>query len=162
MRRSAITKAPCICWREKKIDHDFDRTIAVLNQRLSPDNIFPRSPAFIHGDGLATVVFNCAEEVAVRGTSVYPGKMVAPTYDWWRPQGNVPDGTYALFRSDRDTLELVSDVVASRTIWYVQTEKLFATSSSQRAIVFFLRNFEENRNAYLWTLSSGTLGPNNL
>jgi len=50
-------------------------------------------------------------------------------------------------------------MVASRTIWYVQTDDVFMASTSQRAIVYFLHEFQPDKTAFLWMLSSGTLGP---
>ena len=67
--------------------------------------------------------------------------------------------SYALFRRDENTVELVSDIVSSRTIWYVQTEKCITASTSQRAIVFFLQDFKPNKAVFSWMLSSGTVGP---
>jgi len=36
---------------------------------------------------------------------------------------------------------------------------MFIASTSQRAIVYFLREFQPDKTAFLWMLSSGTLGP---
>lgn len=72
---------------------------------------------------------------------------------------NVPDGSYALFRSDQNIVELISDMIASRTIWYIKTENIFIASTSQRAIIYFLQDFKPNKNAHSWMLSSGSLGP---
>ena len=71
----------------------------------------------------------------------------------------IPDGSYALFRSDENKVELITDVVGSRTIWYVRMEDAFIASTSQRAIIFFLQDFQPNEEAFSWMLSSGTLGP---
>ena len=70
----------------------------------------------------------------------------------------MPDGSYALFRSDDRYIELLSDTCASRTIWYASTEKLFLASTSQRAIVYFLQSYKPDRQVYSWMLSSGGLG----
>jgi hypothetical protein len=95
----------------------------------------------------------------IKGESVCLGALFGPREDWWRPGAEVPDGSYALFRGSGEKVELVSDIVGSRTIWYAQTENLFIASTSQRAIVIFLKSFEPNEAAYPWMLSSGTLGP---
>lgn len=70
-----------------------------------------------------------------------------------------PDGNYALIRNDTDHLEILTDVVASRTIWYYKDEDLFLASSSQRAMVCFLNSFEFDERVIPWILSSGSLGP---
>ncbi|MBK8161640.1 MAG: hypothetical protein IPK65_00360 [Gammaproteobacteria bacterium] len=104
-------------------------------------------------------IFNPVESLPVEGRSVCLGALLDRRADWWRPGAEVPDGSYALFRGEGDTLELVSDIVGSRTIWYVQTDEVFIASTSQRAIVCLLGSYEPNEAVYPWMLSSGTLGP---
>jgi len=87
------------------------------------------------------------------------GNLINPENNWWEPLARVPDGSYALFRSNENTVEVISDIVGSRTIWYIQTEDMLIASTSQRAIVHFLQDFKPNKFAYSWMLSSGTLGP---
>jgi len=86
------------------------------------------------------------------------GNMIEAADDWWRPTAPVPDGTYALFRSDEAQVELVTDMLASRTIWYVHTDTMFLAATSQRALVYFLRDFQPNEETRSWLLFSGTLG----
>ena len=72
---------------------------------------------------------------------------------------DAPDGTYALARWDADVVELVSDVCASRTLWYTMTDDAFLASTSQRALVAVLGSFVLDEAAVSWALSAGTLGP---
>ncbi|MCC6207116.1 MAG: hypothetical protein IT488_03040 [Gammaproteobacteria bacterium] len=134
---------------------DMERVLA----RLTPDNLMPRPPRVITGEGALIGILNPADTLSVAGESVCLGSLFGIGEDWWRPGAAVPDGSYALFRGDGESLELVSDIVASRTIWYVQTQNLFIAATSQRAIVSFLQSFEPNEAVYPWMLSSGTLGP---
>ena len=78
---------------------------------------------------------------------------------WWRAGAEAPGGTYALARWDADSVELVSDICASRTLWYALTEEAFLASTSQRALVMLLGGFELLPEATACFLSSGTLGP---
>ena len=55
--------------------------------------------------------------------------------------------------------EIVSDSVGSRALWYYNDNDMFLVSTSQRAIVLFLENFEFNEKVIPWMLSTGTLGP---
>lgn len=135
--------------------YDLERVLA----RLAPDNLAPRPPRILEGAGTLIGIFNPADALPIRGESVCLGALFGYRDDWWRPGAEVPDGSYALFRGDGETLELASDIVGSRTIWYAQTDRLFIAATSQRAIVCFLRSFEPNEAAYPWMLSSGTLGP---
>ena len=112
----------------------------------------------IDGDGILVSVWNPAESLRVKDTSVCLGALIGDHHDWWRTGAIAPDGSYALFRSDAHTVEMCSDMVASRTVWYVCTNEILIASTSQRAIVFMLKNFVPNPSVYPWMLSSGTLG----
>ncbi len=154
-----MSKAVFICFRDREQSRFSSRDIEILSQRLTPDNISPNPPLIINENGVLIGIFNPAESIPVRNTSVCMGNLIEPEENWWQPMASIPDGTYALFRGDKRTVELATDIVASRTIWYVQTEDMLIASTSQRAIVFFLRDFKPNRTAFSWMLSSGTLGP---
>ncbi|MCC6301293.1 MAG: hypothetical protein IT489_00650 [Gammaproteobacteria bacterium] len=127
--------------------------------RLTPDNLEPRPPRIIEGSGVLIGILNPVDTLPIEDESVCLGALFGAETDWWRPGAEAPEGSYALFRGDGATLELVSDIVGSRTIWYAQTDELFIAATSQRAIVCFLQGFEPNEAAYPWMLSSGTLGP---
>ncbi len=135
------------------------RDLEYLSTRLCPDNINPRSSLVLEGDDILVGVFNPVPDLPVHGYSVCLGAFFDNQTDWWQPGAKVPDGSYALFRGNGATVELVSDMVASRTIWYVKTDDLFIASTSQRAIVTCLGSYEPNDSTYPWMLSSGTLGP---
>jgi hypothetical protein len=94
----------------------------------------------------------------MHGTSIAVGALLSGASDWHRPGAAVPEGTFALLRVDADRIELVADAAGSRTIWYVLLDDELIASTSQRAIVALLGNFELNRNVLPWVLSSGTLG----
>jgi hypothetical protein len=55
-------------------------------------------------------------------------------------------------------LELVADVLGSRTVWYVRSDDLFLASTSQRALVCLLGTYQQNDEAVSWLASSGSLG----
>ena len=154
-----MSKLVYICARNSE-KHPFDaRDIGQLSILLTPDNIQPRAPFVIEGDGILIGIHNATESLPVSGYSVCLGAFFGEVKDWWRPSGEIPDGTYALFRGDNTCIELVSDIVATRTIWYIKTDDIFIASTSQRAIVYFLQSFQPNPAVYPWMLSSGTLGP---
>jgi hypothetical protein len=78
---------------------------------------------------------------------------------WSEPGSEPPDGTYALARWDREVVELLTDVCASRTLWYALTDDAFFASTSQRALVALLGSFALDERAVAWTLTAGSLGP---
>jgi hypothetical protein len=135
------------------------KDLEALSLRLAPDNITLAAPRIIDGGGVLTAILNPPKRLSVRGCSVCAGGLFDEDENWWKPGFAIPDGSYALFRTDDQTIELVTDIVASRTVWYARTEDLFVASTSQRAIICFLQSFEPNEATLPWMLSSGTLGP---
>jgi hypothetical protein len=85
--------------------------------------------------------------------------MLSGDTSWADPLTERPDGTYALFRSNSTIVEVLSDAVASRTIWYFLDDEMLIASTSQRAIVLLLASFRFNDKVIPWMLSTGTLGP---
>jgi len=154
-----MSKIVFICFRNREQDPYTQRDVEVLSESLTPDNIVPSPPLLIKNSGIFAVLFNPVKSLPVKNSSVCMGNLIEPADDWWKPGAEVPDGSYALFRSDENRVEVLTDIVASRTIWYVRTEDMFIASTSQRAIVFFLQDFQPNKITFSWVLSSGTLGP---
>ena len=87
------------------------------------------------------------------------GAFVGIARDWSATGSQRPDGSYAVCRFDADRLQLVTDNLASRTIWYVLDGDMFLASTSQRALVCLLGDLRLNHAAVAWLASSGTLGP---
>ena len=160
-----MARVVCICRRAPGAPPETrGETAAVierLNRRLTPDNITPNPALVFDEHGVVTAVLNPTDAHTRKGASVALGFLVHAGEDWWRPRAGVPDGCFALFRADDTAIELVNDVVASRTIWYAHTNDLFIASTSQRAIVALLGSFEPNPGVAAWMLSAGQLGPDN-
>jgi hypothetical protein len=133
--------------------------IELLSTKLLPDNIRPRPVAITQKNGLLLAVLNPNSFTIPSNGSAHLGSLIGQTDDWWKLGGDPPDGSYALFRSNEDAVEVLTDIVASRTVWYIRTRDVFVASTSQRAIVSLLGSFEPNEKAFPWMLSSGTLGP---
>jgi hypothetical protein len=152
-------KALLICPRDPSDAELADEDVALLDALLTPDNLVPKPPRIRHEHGVTSVLFNPPSSVEALGASFCLGKMAGAAGDWARPGSALPDGSYALARVDAATVELAADAVASRTMWFLMTERVFAASTSQRALVALCRSFEPNRKTFTWMLSSGTLGP---
>lgn len=130
-----------------------------LNRKLAGDNIEPNTALHACGPGIAAALFNPHGAANMRGTSMAIGTLLAGCADWHVPGSALPDGSFALLRTDESFVELAADGVGSRTLWYAMTEHELIAATSQRAIVTLLGSFEPNRAALPWMLSSGTLGP---
>ena len=135
-----MSKLLLVCFRDSSTHLTPGRVadgLAGLVRRITPDNITPNAARILTGPGLFAAVVNPTNAPSTRNTSAYVGNLVDSPNEWWRPGSTVPDGSFALFRSDERWVELVSDACASRTIWYASTERLFVASTSQRAIIYF-------------------------
>jgi hypothetical protein len=128
-------------------------------ESLRPDNLPEAATMIIEdGRGLFLGILNPVAR-ALHGCSAYAGWLVNEREQWWTPGTSVPDGTFALLRSDAEQVEALADYAASRTIWIAKTDELFIASMSQRAIPWFTGSFQPNHEAIGWMLSSGSLGP---
>ncbi len=131
-----------------------------LASRLAPDNIAPRPARVIETQGLRVIVVNPGEEgVRVTEGGVLLGGVIGEAGRWWSIGGEPPDGTYVLVRYSPASVELLSDITSSRTLWYALSEERLIVSTSQRAAIMLLGDFELDPSAIAWLLSSNTLGP---
>jgi hypothetical protein len=128
---------------------------------IVPDNIRPRPPDVRIRPGLALAIVSPTPALRVHETSLCLGQMLGGGEGWWLPETAVPEGTFALVRSDGARVEVATDAVGSRSVFYAATNDLFVASTSQRAIVTVLGGFRLNPTAVSWMLSSGALGPGN-
>lgn len=150
-----------ICLRDE-IDHPFtSELIDNISKRITPDNIVAVAPIVVRSPGLVSAVINPNPTILINDSSICLGGLFEPVDSWWQPGSPVPDGTFALSRSNRNSVELVADMTATRTIWYFHNERALLASTSQRALTMLLGGFELNEQAIAWMLSSGCLGPQN-
>lgn len=135
---------------------------------LAPPEMPVRPPRLLASGGVAVAVANPTEEgvwlhdggeQAAAGGGACVGGLFGALAPWWRCGTEAPDGTYALARWDARVLELVSDVCATRTLWYVLADDVFLASTSQRALVALLGGFELQPEAVAAFLTTGGLGP---
>ena len=153
-----MAKSIIVCFR-KQFNIDFSQFINVMFSRIKPDNAFVHEPYIYEQDRLMTCVFNPPLYFNCDNGSFYLGLIAKDAKDIFIPQAPQPDGTFALFRSNKRYVEILTDYTASRTIWYYYCRDVLVVSTSQRLIISFLGNFMFHRLAASWMLLSGTLGP---
>ena len=158
-RENQLARAVLICGRHAAAVADLEATWRLIARRLTPDNIEVPTPTVGRESGAVSVVFDPSGAVHSAGASVCIGVTGPRARDWLRPETEVPEGSFALWRVDAERVELVADELASRTIWYAHTDELFIASTSQRAIAMLLGEYRPNGDAVSWMLSAGTLGP---
>lgn len=129
-----------------------------ISKLIEPENI-EANPPFIYSENKTFYsIVNPVDNVETKEACILLGYCKSEN-DWFNAYENILDGSYAIIRENEKTTELLSDNVGSRTLWYYFDENIFITSTSQKAIILHLENFEFNENIIPWMLSSGTLGP---
>jgi len=154
-----MAKAVYVCVRNSIDSSLIKRKVAVAIQRLVPDNI-PEAPCkLVEKDNIIYGIANYSDVIAAHDGSICMGIAYPEEKKWWKPMDGYPDGTFAIFRSDDNYVEALTDSTASRTIWYYKDDVVFICSTSQRAIITVLGKFDLNKSVLPWMLSSGCLGP---
>lgn len=154
-----MSKLIYVCTRNTKDCSRLVKAITSACAAISPDNIASRSAKIVENGGIAFGLTNPSVTVRVNEQSIVLGHIDDPSDSWSIAGSEVPDGNFAIFRADKDSVELLSDIVGSRTIWYYKDEKIFIASTSQRAIVLILGSYQFNDRVVPWMLSTGMLGP---
>ena len=104
------------------------------------------------------VVVNPVAGIPVHHGAVCLRHLFGPQERWWAQGSAAPNGSFVIARHDAHAVELVTDILATRTLWYVHTDDLFLASTSQRALVALLGSFDLNCEAVTWMLTCGHLG----
>jgi hypothetical protein len=147
-----------VCARERRPPQLTSDRVLRCARSLSPDDIVPSEPLLLDEDGILRAVVNPVAGVRADRHGVCLGALFEDA-DWSTPLAPPPDGSYGTVRHDGASVELVADIFASRTIWYVLTDDLFLASTSQRALAALLGDFRPDAETVAWMLSSGFLGP---
>jgi hypothetical protein len=157
-----MSKAIYAIHRSKKLNNDlFKEHLFKICESLTPDNIHSQNEHTLHVEGDTAIGISLNRNGAnVFGLNLLIGKLYEKEdFDWKTVLGPKPDGNFALIRADDRYAELVTDGLATRTLWFYKDDEWFVSSTSQRAIIQFIGNFEFNRAVVPWMLSTGSLGP---
>ncbi len=147
-----------VCYRDKSQNKYTPNAFGKVSENISADNVTATHEE-INQSGLQISIIDRVSYMQVKGMCVCLGLLVEKHDEWFRLGSGRPDGAFAIFRSDDRHVELVTDTLGQRTIWYAQTESTFIASTSQRAIVLLLGGFRRNKSVYPWMLATGSLGP---
>lgn len=156
-----MSKVLYACSRNNGFNISTKKKLHNICNKLVPDNIDrPQGHNVCVKDDLAYAVYLDKGAVQEFQMSLLLGVLFEKNIAHWNePRKNYPDGNYALFRASKDEIEVVSDCVATRTVWYYHDDELFIASTSQRAIIMFLESFSFDESVIPWLVSTGSLGP---
>lgn len=135
----------------KKIDN--------ISKMLIPDNISNdvKNSLYIN-DKQAYAVINDSGLFPITDKGIMCGTAIL-NEGWDEVGSTLPPGDYAAFRINQNFFELSTNTTGSRTVWYFKNQEYFIASTSQRAIIMFIGEFNFNKRVIPWVLSTGTIGP---
>lgn len=153
-----MSKAIYVCHRKSISPSDIKKIEKVCNL-LAPDHLANSLPLIFSSEKIVYGVVNPISTILTKDTSVLLGALYEKKDDWFVPGKESPDGNYAIFRANNKILEVKTDSLSTRSIWYFFDSDIFIASTSQRAIIQFLGNFIFNEQIVPWVISTGSLGP---
>ena len=159
-----MSHAVLVCWRNKKTGERItprpsaEQFLKEMSSHILPKDIDEKPPIVNEDSMMLSAVLNPKATVGFHRNCFFLGAI--QKCDNWPEFGrNDIEGSYSIFRCSNDKVELVTDIVASRTIWYFFDDNMLIASSSQAIISYVLGSFEANEELLPWVLSNGTLGP---
>ncbi len=156
-----MAKCIYICTKKSSTDHhkERERKLTSICNHLQPDNLSEAHHEIQSVHDASFGIMNHKPSIQIKNGNVLLGFIYDDAEDWHKPGAQAPDGNFAIFRNNEHEFEAVSDILATRTIWYYHDEEVFIASTSQRAIIMYLGSFEFNERVIPWVLSTGTPGP---
>ena len=127
--------------------------------RLSPEHIEARRSRVEVGEHWAVGIANPSDAVEEKDGALLMGAVLEGKSPWYEVGKEAPDGSYVIFRRGGQEFEVITDPVASRTVWVYRDDMEVVVSTSQRAMVLYLESFQFNHEVIPWMLSTGSLGP---
>lgn len=154
-----MSKIIYVCFRHTKIGPEIKNKILKICEELNPDHISARPTKLYTRNNIIYGLTNPTNSILEREANILLGKLFEKADDWDKIKTKAPDGSYAIFRADNNQVEVLTDCIGSRTVWYYLDEEIFIAATSQKAIIKFLGNFEFDERVIPWVISTGTLGP---
>lgn len=154
-----MSKLIYVCYRDHTPSKDDVERLKCICKKLDPDNINAAEPVVQEQGKTLFGISNPNTTLEIRGNSILMGKVFVGAADWKELNSDELDGNFAIFRADDSGFEIVSDILATRTVWYYHDEKVFIASTSQLALVDYLGDYQFNPDVIPWVLANGLLGP---
>lgn len=149
-----------VCWRHPLSPESQRRYIDTITS-LVP-NATGQVDLVVDEPGMVLIALGAPDSTNVQEGSVALGIISSADGDWWKVGGHPLETAHAALRTSPgspETVEVLTDILGSRTVWFARTDNLFMASTAIRPVVALLGSFEPDPNAARWMLTSGTLGP---
>ncbi|MDX1718632.1 MAG: hypothetical protein R3353_00590 [Salegentibacter mishustinae] len=154
-----MSKILYVALKNDAVEKEQVNKIEAICSTINPNNIEPNPTKVFSKNKIIVGISNPVQSIEVKGVNVLLGQAFKKNEDWDVVGGSNPDGNYAIFRANDEKVEIVSDILGTRAVWYFKNEEIFIASTSQRAIVQYLNDFQFNDKVIPWFLSNGLLGP---
>ncbi|MDT0677460.1 hypothetical protein [Autumnicola musiva] len=154
-----MSKILFVCLKDRTVNQDTIQKVKHICESLNPDNIQARPTKISYNKRTITGISNPVHSIEVKDNSFLFGQAFGERGKWYEVNGLVPDGNFSIFRSNQQKLEIVTDILGTRSVWYYKDKDVFLASTSQRAIIQYLGDFTFNKKVIPWVLSTGMLGP---
>ena len=154
-----MSKILYICYRSNTTPANIKEEITESCNRINADNIRANPSHAFQQDNVAYGISNPVNTFETKARNVLFGKLFQEGKNWQTIKEDYPDGNYVIFRANEEFFEVVTDEVSTRTVWYYQDNEKLLVSTSQRAMIHFLGNFQFDDKVIPWLLSTGSLGP---
>ncbi|MDX1718631.1 MAG: hypothetical protein R3353_00585 [Salegentibacter mishustinae] len=154
-----MSKILYVCYRKTPISSEIEKKVKGICENLNPDNVSSRPVKIFSKNNLTFGIANPPSFLQTKGSNVLLGQLFEKNEKWDEIGRNNLDGNFAIFRSNENKLEISTDCLGTRSVWYYFDEEVFIASTSQKAIVQFLGNFQFDNRIIPWMLSTGSLGP---
>ncbi|SDS25387.1 hypothetical protein [Christiangramia echinicola] len=133
--------------------------ISKICNTITANNIKASSAKTFKDDKIAYGLSNPSNLIEMNSSNIFFGQSFGSLKNWDKLDEPSPDGNYVIFRTDEKKIQIISDILGSKALWYYFDDKKFIASTSQRAIIQYLGNFEFNKRIIPWMLCNGLLGP---
>lgn len=154
-----MSKILYVIYRDKKVPHEAHSKLKKICSDINPDNI-DANPTYSYQDGQVICgLSNPLTVIKKIKTNVLLGQILTDGDEWTKPLIQYPDGNFAIFRSNSKNVEILTDALGTRSVWYFKNDQIFICATSQRAIIKYLGDFEFDDRVIPWIISTGSLGP---
>lgn len=153
-----MSKIIYVHYKKKIVEEQIKKAELICNS-LNPDNIKSLPAKIVYNENTICAISNPTFSFESKGVNVLFGQAFGEKEGWDEVESFVPDGNYIIFRNNKSKIEILSDVLATRALWYYHDSDIFVASTSQRAVIQYIGNFSFNKNIIPWMLANGMLGP---
>jgi asparagine synthetase B (glutamine-hydrolysing) len=138
---------------------DISKKVRKICDDINADNINPLPSKVITSDNITLGISNPIEGFEILNSNILLGHTLEENAIWHDFSENYFNGNYAIFRSNPEKIQIITDILGTKSIWYYYDSEQFIASTSQRAIIKYLGSFYFNEKVIPWVLANGLLGP---